>query len=464
MCRPQAPDGSVIRGTCFLAVTAPGEAAAHVAACTLQPVSRSGATTTPPPLVMAHEVPGGVVVPRMYALDRFAAPGGGGDGWRDERSLGGPLSSCATAVVLSAASPPQVPAMEAVMAVLRGPRGAAQLKLPCGFGKTVCGIWAIAALGRKALVLVPDRGLKQQWMDRLATHAPALRVGVVQGKRADWAEADVCIGMVQSLFRPNKYPAAMYDAFGTIVVDEHHLMAAREFSKVVPLFSARHLLALSATPERDDGCTPALHWLFGPVAFECARARERVDVTCIQYTGGDRSELYFPWNKEQLNYNAMLERLVLDRARNAMIVRETLARRAGRAVIVLTARREHIVELARLFAAADPALRVGLYHGDLDDGQRQAALRTKYDVFISIMQLGKQALDKPELGALVLATPIANKYEQAVGRVLRPYPDKPVPLVLDVVDPYSVFFGMARKRARLYAAEGYVVQTVAVAR
>ena len=398
---------------------------------------------------MAHEDEGGVWVPRMYALQRFT-------GMKDERGLGETLSTQVTNVVLST-TPPQVQAMDVVLSVLQSEKGAAQLKLPCGFGKTVCGIWAIAQLGRKALVLVSDRGLKQQWLDRFATHAPLLKVGVVQGKKAEFKENDVCIGMVQSLFKPNKYSAALYEAFGTIVVDEHHLMAAREFSKVVPLFAARHILALSATPERDDGCTAALDWLFGPIAFECKRAWEHVDVKSIQYTKGDRTDITFPWNQE-LNYNAMLERLTLDPVRNAMIVDETLTRREGRHVIVLTARREHILELQRLFVAK--GLSVGIYHGDLRDEESQVCLRTKYDVFISIMQMGKQALDKPELSMLVLATPIVNKYEQAVGRILRPYPAKPVPTVLDVVDPFSVFQGMARKRAKFYTAESYHVDRV----
>lgn len=446
VCLPVAPKGSVIRGKCFLAVSKE-ECAQHVAACTLQPTS--SAAVLPPPLIMAHEEDRGVWVPRMYALQRYT-------GIKDERGLGDALSTQEINVKLST-TPPQVQAMDVVLSVLQGEKGAAQLKLPCGFGKTVCGIWAIAQLGRKALVLVSDRGLKQQWLDRFATHAPLLKVGIVQGKKAEFAESDVCIGMVQSLFKPNKYPAALYEAFGTIVVDEHHLMAAREFSKVVPLFLARHILALSATPERDDGCTPALEWLFGPIAFECKRAWERVDVKSIQYTKGDRTDITFPWNQE-LNYNAMLERLTLDAARNAMIVDETIRRKENRHVIVLTARREHIVCLQSLFTAK--GLSVGIYHGDLSDEERQVCLRTKFDVFISIMQMGKQALDKPELSMLVLATPIVNKYEQAVGRILRPYPDKPVPTVLDIVDPFSVFQGMARKRAKYYASELYKVDYV----
>ena len=74
------------------------------------------------------------------------------------------------------------------------------------------------------------------------------------------------------------------------------------------------------------------------------------------------------------------------------------------------------------------------------------------------MRMGKQGLDKPELDLLILATPIMRKYEQAVGRVLRPYPGKPTPTVVDIVDPYSYFMGMARSRANYYRSEEFDVK------
>jgi len=66
----------------------------------------------------------------------------------------------------------------------------------------------------------------------------------------------------------------------------------------------------------------------------------------------------------------------------------------------------------------------------------------------------RQGFDKPRLDTLVMATPV-TALEQIVGRILRVHPDKQAPLVVDVVDPYSLFAGEARKRARQYAGWGY---------
>jgi superfamily II DNA or RNA helicase len=53
-----------------------------------------------------------------------------------------------------------------------------------------------------------------------------------------------------------------------------------------------------------------------------------------------------------------------------------------------------------------------------------------------------------------MATPRGN-VEQTVGRILRPFPGKPTPLVLDVKDPFSLFNGMGWKRHRYYKSQGY---------
>lgn len=328
---------------------------------------------------------------------------------------------------------------------------------------TVCGAHAILELGCKALVLVTDRGLMKQWANRFAHFVPGARVGFIQGKKAQWRDADVCIGMVQSFFKPNKYPAEMFAAFGTVVCDESHMMAAREMSKVVPLFPARHVLALSATPDRDDGCTDALHWLFGPVAFRCVRPWQEVRVEVARY--GEALPDMERYGKPAHDMN--VTRITEDPVRNAFIVGRALRAVAseGRHVMILSERTKHIMLLADMVARARPGTSVGLYHGELSDAERNVFLEKQYDVVISIMKMGKQGLDKPEVDMVIFGTPVMRKYEQAVGRALRPYPGKEVrvPTIVDIVDPYSAFAGMARVRSKFHAEQKYVMSRYAIA-
>ena len=70
-----------------------------------------------------------------------------------------------------------------------------------------------------------------------------------------------------------------------------------------------------------------------------------------------------------------------------------------------------------------------------------------------------EGLDIPRLDTILLATPRSN-VEQSVGRILRLHPDKATPRVLDVVDDFSVFQGMAYQRQRLYRKHDFVIRDV----
>ena len=59
-----------------------------------------------------------------------------------------------------------------------------------------------------------------------------------------------------------------------------------------------------------------------------------------------------------------------------------------------------------------------------------------------------EGFDVPELDTLVLATPKSD-VEQAVGRILR-QKNKNEPIVIDIVDSFSIFKGQYYKRRKFY--------------
>ena len=292
---------------------------------------------------------GGVVhVPRFYGLQTWGPPP------EDARVMGAPLTHASNIELCDGrdGKPPQTEACAAVLAQLRGPLGGAMLVLPCGFGKTVCAIYCAAALARKFVVIVHDNGLKEQWVQRLNRFLPGATVGIIQGKpkpppkrkpkkpRAPtWREADVCVAMIQSLCGI-AYEPEMYEAFGTVIVDEAHHVAAAWFSRALPKFPARYVLGLSATPDRSDGLTPALTWLMGPTAYRATREAINVDVRLVRYHGGSRREIKY--KNGTTGSSTMTTNIMRDATRNGVLMRETLAAvERGRRVIVLTGREEH---------------------------------------------------------------------------------------------------------------------------
>jgi superfamily II DNA or RNA helicase len=136
---------------------------------------------------------------------------------------------------------------------------------------------------------------------------------------------------------------------------------------------------------------------------------------------------------------ALLQRLVAD----------------GRCVLGLSERVAHLHALRDAVVAAAPAMRdsIGVLTGETADRAQQAAR----PLLLATYPLCRQGFDKPELDTLVMLTPITS-IEQSVGRILRAHPSKQTPLVVDIVDPYSIFLGERRKRHRQYEEQGYSVR------
>lgn len=372
----------------------------------------------------------------------------------------------------------QVQALAGVEAEMEGPLHAkgCLLVLPCGYGKTVAALRWIADRGRRALVLVGKAFLQEQWKAQAGRFLPSASVGLIRGDTFE--VADVTIGMVQSLCARTYDPAQMR-RFGTVVVDEAHHMAARWFSTALLGLPARRRLALSATPERSDGLTRLLHYSMGRVGFKAERsaANEAVRVERVLYEGWAAKLGEAKGRDGKVALASMVTRLCADAGRTATVCSKIAeAHREGRCVIVLSGRVDHLLRveegLNRLFASQrgegqgreegqqERKAEIGWYVGKTSRAERRKT-EEKSTIVLATYAMATEGLDMPRMDTLFLITPVSGEsaIEQCIGRIQRPDPSKQPPLVVDFVDPYSIFFGMAKKRERFYAKSKYRVES-----
>ena len=143
--------------------------------------------------------------------------------------------------------------------------------------------------------------------------------------------------------------------------------------------------------------------------------------------------------------NAHIVSVIADKAKNE-----------GRNIIILSTRVDHLRMLNDMMRAEHPEISSDLYiGGDMKDEEREHVAANMQVIFASY-PMGEEALDIPRLDTLVLAIP-RSRIEQAVGRILRAYPNKKVPTVVDIHDPYSYYGGMWWNRERQYKGWGYKV-------
>jgi superfamily II DNA or RNA helicase len=344
------------------------------------------------------------------------------------------------------------------------------LAVACAYGKTVLSIHAAIKRGRKTLVVVPTSFLLGQWIDRLTQFTDLKKedIGIVQGPRCEWENKPFIIGMIQSLYDHDR-PEAFYQAIGTIILDEVHLISAREFLKAVPKFPAKVRWGLSATPKRKDGLHKALEHHVGPIVYQHLDQELRATVWMVP-TGIalKHGEMFNPWNG-QFNYARVFSALAKNERRNKILAHH-LARayKADHKILLLSIRNEQFSVLNRMLEAnAVPANRMGkiVGEGKLTPEiieQRIKILREKRIIFAN-RKIAGMGLDEPSLDTLFFGLPI-QEVEQPCGRVTRSFAGKDdfSPLVLDLIDdgiPQLKSMSLSRKKS--YERLGYRVKNAA---
>ncbi len=344
----------------------------------------------------------------------------------------------------------QPAAARAVIETWNANRGGALLCLAPGYGKTVLALYLAGVLGVKTLVLVHKTFLKEQWAERAAQYLPGARVTYVQGDVCD-TSGDVIIAMIQTLVS-RRYPPSTFQSVGFMIFDEAQHAAAEAFSQSLWGLCTRHVLGLSATPDRKDGLTRILHWFLGPTAMRVKR--ENQAHTTVRMVTYDCPAFLAPPptnRRGDICFVSVVTALVEDARRTEVIARHAAALARDHHVLVLSHRRRHVFEVA------EAARRLGAECGTYVGGDK-ACPDTR--VVVATYALTSEGFDVPRLTALVLATP-ASDVEQSCGRIMRGAAagsGSAAPVIVDVVDRWGVCFAQYAKRKAFYHKSGFRVQ------
>lgn len=347
--------------------------------------------------------------------------------------------------------PYQRKACDLTIQTLRKHYGALMLAC-CGAGKTIMALHLACHFQVRVGVVVHKEFLLTQWKERIATFCPTATVGIVQQNQCD-VGCDITLFMMHSAIA-RAYDPRVFEQVGLVIVDECHHISAKYFSQIMSKFPAQYRLGLTATPKRADGLGFALHYFFGPTACQVQRSisTQQAAVHRCYYKHGIQTAITMRNGK--LLYAKMITRLVEDETRNAFVVAQIVKQATqGKHVLVASERRKHLQALAALLPSS---LSHAFYVGETSKKRKRERENNKEacDVLFTTYQMASEGLDIQRLNCLVMATPKKN-IEQVVGRILRTKDSNPV--VVDVVDNFSVFAGLAKSRMRYYNSKHFDV-------
>lgn len=324
--------------------------------------------------------------------------------------------------------------------------GGGVLSLPPGFGKTTMALAYAAHLKVRTMIIVHKEFLANQWKDRIGQFCPGATIGRVQQDKFE-IECDFVIAMIQTLCSRENNPNA-FDSIGLVIVDEAHHIGAAAFSQTMFKLCPRYALGLTATPERKDGLTNILYWFLGPEFFGVKRENQKTTrVETVFFDDPAFREAPPVSRFGKINMAGMVTQLTEIDARNDKILDLVRGLDPSRRVLLLSDRREHCFWLRNHIQGAAVYLG-GMSEKDLDEA-------SKHRVIVATYSMAQEGLDIPVLDTLVMTTPHSD-VTQAVGRIMRETPGKVnAPLIIDIVDRWSVFNSMYRKRCVIYKASGF---------
>jgi len=321
------------------------------------------------------------------------------------------------------------------------------IQAPTGSGKTVIACALAARLRVRTLIVVHTSVLLDQTAERVRAFL-GTDPGKVGGGQDEWR--DVTVAMVQTLQRRDLQ--ALRDAFGLVVLDECHHCPAETFKSVVQRFAARWRIGLSATPTRKDRLHPVLFDVVGPI---CHAVKPKTLVAAGSIAPSEVVEVATAFKGAfRNNYGRLVNRLVKDPGRNALIVGAVKDHRGERS-LVLSDRVDHCRFLAAALSAE--GLPVAAMTGDLPKEARDEVLARfrsgEVTVLVATTSLVGEGFDLPAIDTVFLTTPNGNvaRTTQALGRALRPAAGKTAGRIVDFVDDQvPLLRNQARKRARVY--------------
>ncbi len=333
------------------------------------------------------------------------------------------------------------------------------LQAPTGFGKTYLGVAIASRMGRRTLIITTKEDCLDDWQEA-TWNVLGQEAGVWRGDSVPSNDTQVVVGLVQSVMKGySRYGREPYDNFGLVICDEVHRMAAERFSEAMWYLPARHRLGLSATPYRKDGRDPVFRGHIGEVRVT-TKMETLIPKIVIQHTGVKVPSV-IPHRMGRLG--AVLKWLMKNQTRNDYIcsfVNSCVNK--GRNTIVFSEYLDHLKLIeGMLISNGMMPENIGYYVGiqnyphKTKVERKQAREDAKYKpVILATYAMASEATNIPWLSAAVMATPRSD-VKQILGRIRREYPDKPQPIVLDLVDSGSMVLDIyAKNRQRLYASWG----------
>jgi DNA excision repair protein ERCC-3 len=308
--------------------------------------------------------------------------------------------------------------------------GSGVIVLPCGAGKTIVGLAAMALLQKSTLILTTSITAVKQWKREILDKTTLTEDEVKEYTGETKDIGPVTIATYQILtYRPDRtedFPHfGLFDQrdWGLIIYDEVHLLPAPVF-RVTAQIQARRRLGLTATLIREDGREGDVFSLIGPKKYDVPwRELEGqgwiASATCTEIRVAlpdDQTRMEYAVADHRAKYRIASENPAKDE-----VVAELLDRYRDRRVLVIG---QYLSQLRKLRDRFGLPLITGAT-GSQEREELYGKFRTGEVRHLILSKVGNFAIDLPDANVLIqVSGTFGSRQEEAqrLGRILRPKP------------------------------------------
>lgn len=389
-------------------------------------------------------------IPKYYGLQRFGVP---------DRNVIGDGEHRPNMNFIGTLRENQVLQVNAFLEACKDPnKMGAIINLGCGNGKSIIAIAIACSLKIKTVFVSHKEFLNVQFAERITQFCPEAKIGVIKQNKIDIEDKDFVVGSLQSIAMRD-YDPAIFKDFGLVIIDEVHHCAAEVFCRALIKTCSKYTLGLSATLNRKDGLQRVFKWYIGIPAIKLVHNKNAdSDVDVKLYYFNDNNQKYC---KIETVYNKispvkMLGNVVSYKPRVLFCCKAIIENMSDdRKMLVLSERKALLYDIHKILSETpDFKYTMGFYVGGMT--QKKLEESSTKQILYGSFSMTSEGLDIPSLNSIILVSPMGD-IEQSIGRVLRQPPNerKANPLVIDIVDNFSIFINRFNKRKAFYSKNNY---------
>jgi DNA excision repair protein ERCC-3 len=361
--------------------------------------------------------------------------------------------------------PYQVQAVDAFHASGTERGGSGVLVLPCGAGKTVIGLAAMARISQHCIVLTTNIVALRQWRDELIdkTDLDPEMIGEYSGEQKQIRPVTLTTYQILTYRKQKNDRFVHMDLFekgnwGLIVYDEVHMLPAPVFRAVADL-QAKRRLGLTATLVREDKKEDDVFSLIGPKKYDVPwKALEKqgwiAQALCTEIRLPLEEELRMPYAVADQKSKF---RIASENPVKTQWIQRLMKRHADDHILIIGQYIDQLEEIQRRFGAPiitgkTPVKERQEIYADFKEGRQRCIIVSKVANF---------AIDLPDANVVIqVSGTFGSRQEEAqrLGRILRPKSGDNQAYFYSLVTRETKDQFFAKKRQTFLTEQGYRYQ------